>query len=133
MKDNLFDEDDGVDWLAEDSAPSVSADRARKSPPAARDRKQLFVRVPLGWVHRLAGARHAATYRVALHLLHREFRAAIKGATIRLPDGALEAEGVTRWQKWRALAELEAMGLIKITRRQRKAPEILLLFPADET
>ena len=128
--DRLFDEDD--DWLAdEDSAPSVSAGRAQKSPLAARDRKRLFVRVPLGWVHRLAGARHVSTYRVALHLHHREFRAINKGAAIGLPNGALEADGVTPRQKWRALAELEKLGLVKINRRARRSPEITLLYPED--
>jgi len=97
---------------------------------SARHRRQLFIRMPLIWADRLNGARLVATYKVALHLLHEEFKD--HGISIRLANGALEAKGVTRWQKWRAIEELEGLGLIEVKRRPRKSPEITLLYPEGD-
>src|SRR5260221_10619224 len=71
-----------------------------------------FVQVPLEWMHRLASARRKASYTVALHLLFRVFKE--RRQTIKLANGVLEIYGVSRGQKWRALKELEALGLIEI-------------------
>lgn len=83
-----------------------------------------FVQVPVLWIERLTGARHLATYRVALHLLYLSWKA--NSQSVVLSNGALAKEGVPRRQKWRALRELEQRGLIAIERRQRKAPRVTL-------
>jgi hypothetical protein len=75
-------------------------------------------------VRRLAGARHIATYRVALHLLYRTWKEGNQSVT--LPNRALVADGVSRWRKWDALRELERLGLIAVERRPRKAPRITI-------
>ena len=97
------------------------------APPKLR--RGLFVRVPLEWVHRLAGARYAATTTLALHLLHRTFQE--HRQTIRVANGLLALKGISRGQKWRALAELQAMGLVEIEHRERKSPIITLLYPEE--
>lgn len=87
-----------------------------------------FVMVPMEWEHRLCKARCKATYTVALHLLFRVFKER-RHPVIRLANGALVAKGVSAKQKWRALAELEEMGLIEVKHRPRKSPIVTVLYP----
>jgi hypothetical protein len=56
-------------------------------------------------------ARHAATYKVAAQILYQYWKN--NGEAFTLGNSALN--GVSRWQKSRALAELEAFGLIRRT------------------
>jgi hypothetical protein len=94
-----------------------------------RPRKGHFIKLPLEWVYRLDTARCVATSKVAHHLLHRSFKD--RRQTIRLASGVLALKGVSRDQKWRALAELEVLGLISVERRPRKSPIVTLLYPAE--
>lgn len=103
----------------------------RDAPPPLRRRTAIhrkrrhFVKVPVVWVERLTAACRLATYRLALHLLYLAWKT--NSGSIVLPNSALAAEGVSRKQKWRALLELEQLGLVAIERRQRKAPRVALL------
>jgi hypothetical protein len=82
-----------------------------------------FVKVPCWWIERLAkSTRYRVTFLVALHLLYRHWK--LRGQPIKLANGALKMEGVSRGTKWRALGELERAGLITIERRLRKSPVI---------
>jgi hypothetical protein len=92
-------------------------------------RKDQFVMVPLEWMHRLCSARRTATWTVAIHLLFRAFKE--RRQVVRLANGVLAAKGVTPGQKWRALRELGALGLVEVERRPRKSPNITLLYPAE--
>jgi hypothetical protein len=93
-------------------------------------RQDQFVMVPLEWMHRLVGAR-SATYSLALHLLHRAFKERSK--TIKLANRLLTSGGISRGQKWRALAQLETLGLVSVEHRgARKSPIITLLYPQQE-
>jgi hypothetical protein len=85
--------------------------------------------VPIEWSRRLSAAQLATTFKVAHHLLFESFKN--RRQTIQLANGALMMQGVTRWQKWRALKELETLGLVAIAHRERKSPEITLLYPAE--
>ena len=91
------------------------------TPPKVAKRRQHFIMVPFGWLELLDGASGKA-YALALHLLYLDWKA--KGAPIRLANGMLKIDGVSRASKWRALAELERRGLISIERRSRKSPLI---------
>jgi hypothetical protein len=91
-------------------------------PLKIRRRRRHFVKVPWAWVEKLAEARYISTYRVALHVLYRDWET--HGEAFTLSNGALAMEGVSRRQKWRALEELEGLGLISIERRRRKTPRI---------
>jgi hypothetical protein len=101
----------------------LSATSSRQD--TAQRKQQHFVKVPVLWVERLAKARHIATYRLALHLLYRSWKAG--SHSVALPNGPLIAEGIARGTKWRALRELERLGLVAIERRQRKAPRVSVL------
>jgi hypothetical protein len=76
--------------------------------------------VPWTWLERLAQSRSANTYRVAVTLLYLHWKA--NGGPIKLANGMLAMDGVSRWSKQRALDELEQFALITINRRQRKSP-----------
>jgi hypothetical protein len=92
---------------------------------AERRKKKHFIKVPQPWVDRLVGAHYIVTYRVALHLLYRHWRE--RGAPFTLANGVLSLKGVSRGTKWRALRELEKLGLITIERRERRSPRITVL------
>jgi hypothetical protein len=93
-------------------------------PRKIQKRRKHFVIVPWTWVERLNGAQ-GKTYSVAHYLLYLSWKN--KGAPIKLPNGMLQTDGISRASKWRALAELEQRGLINIERRRGRSPIIRLL------
>ena len=99
----------------------VEAAGAAKLTKAAKGR---FVRLPSEWAHRLCRAKHLSAYKVAVYLLHLNWKS--RGKPIRLTNAVLAQMGVGRDAKWRALLELETLGLIEVTRRDRKSPEVFL-------
>jgi hypothetical protein len=115
--------DEDWDWLKDYKTPEKTV-RRLVSPPI-RKRRQHFVKLPLTWVEQLANARSANIYRVAIHLHYLHWRG--EGDPIKLTNGILAMGGVNRFAKWRALQELERLGLITIERRRRKAPLITLV------
>jgi hypothetical protein len=113
------------------------APSTRKVPritPANRRRRNLFIKVPDFWVDRLLTAKHAATLKLALHLLTKRFESWTKDKQFTLANGVLEEKfGISRWVKWRALAELEQLGLIWIERRRRRSPLITVRIREEGT
>ena len=101
-------------------AQAITAERRAVVPRKIQKRRRHFVKVPWSWVERLTRARHIVTYRVALHILYEHWRAGGRPCT--LANGAVE--GVARGTKWRALRELEHLGLVTIERHKRKAPRV---------
>jgi hypothetical protein len=95
----------------------------RVTPRKLQKRREQFVMVPFSWLDRLKGA-SGRTYRLALLLLHLSWRT--KGGPVKLANGMLKLDGVSRYSKWRALTELERRGLITVERRFRKSPQIRL-------
>jgi hypothetical protein len=104
-------------------AQAIIAERRAVVPRKIQKRRRHFVKVPWSWVERLTRARYIATYRVALHILYEHWRAG--GRPLSLANGAIE--GIARGTKWRALRELEYLGLVSIERRKRKAPRVTAL------
>ena len=98
-------------------------DDFRVVPTKIRKRREQFVMFPMTWFDRLKGAT-GQTHRVALYLLHLSWKE--KGAPIKLANGMLERDGVSRFGKWRALADLEQRGLIAVERRPRRSPVVRL-------
>jgi hypothetical protein len=117
----LIDEDPYTDLKQYALRPGEIIGR-RIEPEKVRKRREQFVRVPWTWIEQLAKARYIATYRLALHLLYRHWKSG--GQPFTLSNGAVAEEGVTRRTKWRALCELEQLGLVTIERRKRKSPRI---------
>jgi hypothetical protein len=94
-------------------------------PKKIQKRRKGLIMVPGLWQEQLTKAQHIATYRVALHILRRHWESG--GKPFKLSNGAVALEGVTRWRKWEALAELEKLGLITVERRKRRSPQITVL------
>jgi hypothetical protein len=101
---------------------------AGRPPAPARPRKwrRQFIRFPWAWMDALKAADRSQTYRLALLLVYEHWRAG--GRDIVLSNVALEREGISRWSKWRALGDLEKLGLVRVERRHRKAPRIVVLI-----
>jgi hypothetical protein len=95
-----------------------------KSAKRGKWRRQ-FVRVPWSWIVRLQSAKRVSTFKLALVLLYENWRTG--GQPIVLSNMLSEAEGLSRRSKWNALLELESLGLIRIERRPRRSPRLVLL------
>jgi hypothetical protein len=96
----------------------------RTESPARRKRREHFVKLPWTWVGRLMSARQKATWPVAVVILYEHWRR--KGKTFALSNSGPMAD-ISRWRKYRALVELEALGLIAVERRPDKAPLVRVL------
>jgi hypothetical protein len=96
----------------------------RPAVPTKLRRRRHFVTLPMAWYERMRAVRSPQTYRVAWYLLYLHWKGG--GEPITLANGMLEADGVDRFAKWRALSELEHLGLIMVERRPRKSPIIRL-------
>jgi hypothetical protein len=81
--------------------------------------------VPLIWMEQLASVTHVSMYRLALHLLYQHWKTG--DGPIKLSNVSLAKVGVSRREKWRALAELESLGLIRVERRPRRSPLVTVL------
>ena len=93
---------------------------------ARRKQEQQFVMMPLWWKTRLSRASHACTFKAGLESLYRRWRSG--GEPVLLPNVGL---GVSDGTKWRALQELEGLGLVAIARRPKKSPLVtVILNPA---
>jgi hypothetical protein len=88
-------------------------------PRKIQKRRGQFVKVPWTWVERLNGA-GGQTYRVALCLLYLHWKA--NGEPIKLANGMLRIDGISRYSKWKALGDLERRGLVTVERRPRRSP-----------
>jgi hypothetical protein len=94
-------------------------DQVTLTPRKILKRRQHFIQVPFTWLERLKGASGQA-YAMALHLLYLHWKA--KGGPVKLANGMLKIDGISRASKWRTLVELERRGLISIERRPKKSP-----------
>jgi hypothetical protein len=103
---------------------TVVSERRAVVPKKIQRRRRHFIPVPMAWFERLAGA-SGQTYRVAISLLYLNWRE--KGGPVKLGNGLLQIDEVSRQSKWRALVDLEHRGLITVERRRRHSPVVRLL------
>jgi hypothetical protein len=92
-------------------------------PRKIKKRRQHYVQVPWSWMERLTGAT-GQTWHLALQLLYLHWKG--NGEPVKLSNGMLRFDGISRQSKWRALAFLEGRGLIAVERRPHKSPIIRL-------
>src|SRR5262245_59428683 len=93
-------------------------------PAKSKKWRRQFIKVPWAWAERLRKAKRVSTYRLAHMLLYEHWRRG--GQVVQLSNVAAKCEGLTRRSKWRALSELERLGLVEVERRPRKSPRIAL-------
>jgi hypothetical protein len=89
--------------------------------PRGRKRRD-FVMVARTQLERLCTVRSAVTIKVFLLIQFQVFRSRTKSAS--LANVTASKYGISRWQKCRALVELETKGLIQVTRYSHRSPEI---------
>lgn len=106
--------------LTPETQAMMDRHRAAFVPRKIQKRQQHFVQIPMWWVERLRGA-PGQTHQVALHLLYLHWR---NKGPVKLPNGMLKIDGISRHSKWRALNDLERRGLIVVDRRHRKSPMV---------
>jgi hypothetical protein len=94
-------------------------------PTTSRRRSEPFVQVPVRWAGLMTRAAKSPKAFVGLWLLHLAWKA--KSHTVMLPNAKLEAYGVSRLAKYRALRDFEQAGLIRVDWRKRKTPRVTLL------
>jgi hypothetical protein len=107
--------------LTPEAASAMGRAAAAKGAQAPSKRQQQqFVMVPWPWIKRLKGARLPASHMVGYLILYQSWR--MKGQPVPVSTVALRPLGVTRWAKWRALKELERLGLIRVQKSPGRAP-----------
>jgi hypothetical protein len=96
-----------------------------------KKRRRDFVLTTRAQCELLMTARHAATLKIFLYLQFLIFRSRTK--TVQLANVALATKSkITPKTKRKALTELERLGLIRIIRHRRRAPEIAILELAED-
>jgi hypothetical protein len=100
--------------------PVGTAIKARHTKRSSRDQ---FIIVSMAWKDSLDHAVHAATLKIALHLLFTSWQR--NERSIPLTNRALP--NIPRRSKWNGLTELERLGLVTVERRPRRAPIVTIL------
>jgi hypothetical protein len=112
------------DLLAVDLHPV----RPEKVPAKRQKWQRHYVQVPWPWVVRLQSAKRVSTYKLAFLLLYESWK---NGDEPLVLSNVLAAEvGLCRQAKWRGLAELEGLGLVRLERRKGLAPRLVLEQPS---
>jgi len=115
----------GAGNLLANSPPSRRRRRGQGTAGKVNPKRETFVKVPLWWIERAAHATRAPQAFVCVWLLHLAWKT--KSTTFPVPNGLLEARGIDRRAKYRALAALEAAGMITVDQRDRKTPIVSLV------
>jgi hypothetical protein len=125
MTENIFDD---LDALRRAAAAAAAQDggRKRKTPKGNRATKSgPFVMISK---EEAAAGFQALDCRVAMVWLEIIYLAwKTNSTTVVLPSKELEALGVTKWMKGRALSKLEQAKLIRVVRFGQKSPRVTLL------
>jgi hypothetical protein len=96
------------------------------SPTNPRRRNARFVMFPYERTLAMAGQLGDAVLAVLVELNHRRFKR--HQNPVLLANEALAAAGISRWAKNRALKQLEAVGLVKVTWRRARSPLVEILY-----
>jgi hypothetical protein len=97
--------------------------QARKS--KRKGWQRLCTVVPRAWELRLLEAKRVSTYRLAIELLYLHWYG--NGKPVIVSSKVAKAAKLSVRSKWRALVELEQLGLIETDRRLRRSPRVILL------
>src|SRR5215813_4588963 len=85
-------------------------------------------RIPRIWKEALFKAKPAASTWMLAILLLEEAENPYCPRCFKLPNKGLANAGINRWAKWRALRELQSMGLILIEESPRKSPRVKVMW-----
>jgi hypothetical protein len=125
MSENIFDD---MDALRRAGAAAAAQDGPRKRKTAKGGREAMDGPFVLITKDEAAAGFQALDCRVAMVWLEIVYLAwKTKSTTVVLPSKELEALGVTKWMKGRALSKLEQAKLIRVVRFGQKSPRVTLL------
>jgi hypothetical protein len=113
---------DNLRPLTDEEAGALGCGKPRSKPRRVGGE---FIKFPRMWMERLRASRSLATYKVALCLLFRNWKA--RGRPFPLTNTVLSEERVSWQAKWRALRELEELGLIRVEERPNRSPLVTVL------
>ena len=96
--------------------------------PKRRSRvKARFVMLPYEQTLAAAGPMKCAVLAVLIELAHQMFKT--KKSEVMLSNAVLRSVGISHWAKLRALRQLEAAGMIKVTWfGERRSPRVTILW-----
>jgi hypothetical protein len=97
--------------------------KGKPGKPTKKWRRQ-YVQLPWTWIERLQAAKRVSTWRLAVWIIYEHWRSG--GQPVVLSNVLSKAEGLSRRSKWRALAELESLGLVQVKRHPGRAPRLTL-------
>jgi hypothetical protein len=117
------DEDDELEFLALQQRPA-GAPAPDKTKARARKTTDRFAMVPIWWVEQAAKATNTPRALLLVWLLYLAWET--KSNTFPLTN--VQLRGVHRNTKYKMLLELEAAGLIQVSREGKKAPIVTLLL-----
>ena len=118
----------GTQELHQEVLRAMASKQVKK--PTTRS-KSKFIIFPEEWRDQLAHIKAGgATYRVALYLLHEVWRSGSN--RVKLANVSLEAHGVSRWGKHRALNRLGSVGLISTEHAFGKSPVVTVKYTIKE-
>ena len=116
--DNLFDEGDPFDDPRWKKAEKKSAKKAER---------EKFISFPVAWLKRVLPYSRSGTQLAVMLILQRR-RFLCRSRTFSLPNGELEELGISRQAKYRALAGLELVKLIRTNQKPGRAVVVTLLI-----
>jgi hypothetical protein len=100
----------------------AAAARRGKGQAKRLGQRAQFVMLPVNWVEQLNNSRVAAAWPIAVYVLHQHWKTS--GKPVRVSNELAKTIGVTRRTKWRALRELERLGLIQVDVGPRRSPRV---------
>ena len=119
----MSDDEDGVDWVERLRLDPIDRAETKPAAPKRAKLKDGFVRLPMAWATRLGKARHVATWKLAACVLFLDWKGG--GEPVTLSNVVLNEWGLPQGRtKRKALAELEALGLVSVERRAKRSPLI---------
>lgn len=112
-----------------DDLPSLSVSPAKvvsiTAAAASKRWQRRYVQVPWSWVEALREIDRACTYRLALEILYTAWKRS-DGRPIVVSIAFAELANVGKRSRWRALADLERLGLVKVERTTGRSPKVTL-------
>ena len=121
MRDD--DEDDELEFLALQQRPA-GAPAPEKTKTRARKTTDRFAMVPIWWVEQASKVTSTPGALVLVWMLYMAW----KTGSNTFPLTNVQLRGVHRNTKYKMLRELEAAGLIQVSREGKKAPLVTLLY-----